>query len=128
MIERDVSSALRGALHANDLPSSAAAIRGQRSPKMWEVLGFFLATAIGLATVLAAGRRGSTRHNDYPWLLEETAKLHVGIMGSLAGFAFTGIVLVVTFARDRPGVRDSALDTVIVMFFVSYLFWSATRS
>jgi hypothetical protein len=95
----------------------------QRLPKMWAVLGFLLAAGIGLMIVLAAGRRGSAQRGSYPWMLAETANLHVGIMGSLAGFAFTGIVLVVTLARDRPGVAESSLDTVVVMFLVAYLFW-----
>ena len=56
-------------------------------------------------------------------MLYETAKLHVGIMASLAGFAFTGIVLVVSLVRERPGIAGSSLDTVVVMFLVAYLFW-----
>ncbi len=90
---------------------------------MWAVLGFLLTAAIGLVAVLAAGRRGSAQRDRFPWMLHETAKLHVGIMASLAGFAFTGIVLVVTLARDQPGVVGSSLDTVVVMFLVAYLFW-----
>jgi hypothetical protein len=90
---------------------------------MWAVLGFLLAAGIGLMVVFAAGRRGSAQRGSYPWRLAETANLHVGIMGSLAGFAFTGIVLVVTLARDRPGIAESSLDTVVVMFLVAYLFW-----
>jgi hypothetical protein len=89
---------------------------------MWAVLGFVLVAAIGLVAVLAAGRRGSTRSDSYPWHLYDTAKMHVGIMSGLAGFAFTGVVLVVTLVRDRPGVASS-LDTVIVMFLVAYLWW-----
>jgi hypothetical protein len=89
---------------------------------MWAVLAFLVAAATGLVVVLAAARRGPARRDSYPWMLGDTAKLHVGIMGSLAGFAFTGIVLVVTLARDRPGV-GSSLDTVVVMFLVAYLFW-----
>jgi hypothetical protein len=85
---------------------------------MWAVMGFLLAAAIGLAAVLAVGRRGSAQSDRYPWILYDTAKLHVGVMAGLAGFAFTGIVLVVTLARDRPGVAGSSLDTVIVMFLV----------
>lgn len=81
-----------------------------------------VAAAIGLLAVLAAGRGGSVRRTAYPWMLYESAKLHVGIMGSLAGFAFTGIVLIVTLARERTGVVGSALDTAIVMFLVAYLF------
>jgi hypothetical protein len=90
---------------------------------MWAVLGFLAAAAIGLLAVLAASGRGEVRRDGYPWVLYDTAKSHVGIMASLAGFAFTGVVLVVTLARDRPGVADSSLDTVIVMFLVAYLWW-----
>ena len=90
---------------------------------MWAVMSFLLAAAIGLVAVLAVGRRGSAQSDHYPWILYDTAKLHVGIMAGLAGFAFTGIVLVVTLARDRPGIGGSSLDTVIVMFLVAYLWW-----
>jgi hypothetical protein len=90
---------------------------------MWAVLGFLIAAAIGLVVVLAACARSSVKPDSYPWILYETAKSHVGIMGGLAGFAFTGVVLVVTLARDRPSVADSSLDTVIVMFLVAYLWW-----
>ena len=90
---------------------------------MWAVMSFLLAAAIGLVAVLAVDRRGSAQNAHYPWILYDTAKLHVGIMGGLAGFAFTGIVLVVTLARDRPGIGGSSLDTVIVMFLVAYLWW-----
>ena len=90
---------------------------------MWAVLGFLIAAAIGLVVVLAARDRSSVQRDSYPWILYDTAKSHVGIMGGLAGFAFTGVVLVVTLARDRPGVAGSSLDTVIVMFLVAYLWW-----
>jgi hypothetical protein len=90
---------------------------------MWVVLGFVLAAAIGLVVVLAVGRRRSAQNNTYPWKLYATANTHVGIMGGLAGFAFTGVVLVVTLARDRPDTVASSLDTVIVMFLVAYLWW-----
>jgi hypothetical protein len=62
---------------------------------MWAVMGFLVAAAIGLVAVLAVGRRGSAQSDQHPWILYDTAKLHVGIMAGLAGFAFTGIVLVV---------------------------------
>jgi hypothetical protein len=90
---------------------------------MWVLMGFLVAAAIGLVAVLAVGRRGAAQSDRYPWILYDTAKMHVGIMAGLAGFAFTGVVLVVTLARDRPGVAGSSLDTVIVMFLVAYLWW-----
>ena len=90
---------------------------------MWVILGFLIAAAIGLVVALAACERGSVQSDSYPWILYDTVKSHVGIMGGLAGFSFTGIVLVVTLAQDRPGVANSSVDTVIVMFLVAYLWW-----
>src|SRR5262245_24174652 len=90
---------------------------------MWTVLGFLLAAAIGLVTVLAAGHRDSAQLGSHPWIVSDTAKVHVGITASLAGFAFTGVVLIVTLARDRAGVAESSLDAAIVMFLVAYLWW-----
>jgi hypothetical protein len=90
---------------------------------MWAILGFVIAAAIGLVVVIAFGRRGLAHTETYPWQLYATANMHVGIMGGLAGVAFTGIVLVVTLARDRPGIVESSLDTVIVMFLVAFLWW-----
>lgn len=90
---------------------------------MWAVLGFLVAAAIGLVTVLAAGHRRSAHLGSHPWIVYDTAKGHVGIMAGLAGFAFTGVVLIVTLARDRVGLAESSLDTVIVMFLVAYIWW-----
>lgn len=72
---------------------------------MWTLVGFIVASVIGLAIALSAGRRGSIRRRDYPWMLDAVSQLHVAIVGTLAGFAFTGVVLVVTFAHDRPVPR-----------------------
>jgi len=90
---------------------------------MWTVLGFLIEAAIGVVVVLAVGRRFSVHLRSHPWALYETAKLHVAIIGNLAGFAFNGVVLVVTLAHDRPGTVDSSLDNVVVMLLVAYLFW-----
>jgi hypothetical protein len=90
---------------------------------MWTVLGFTLAATIGLIVVLALGRRGLARSKTYPWQLYATANMHVGIMAGLAGVAFTGVVLVVTLAHDRPDIVANSLDTVIVMFLVAFLWW-----
>ena len=90
---------------------------------MWAVLGFLVAAAIGLVTVLVVGHRGSAHLGNHPWVVHDTAKGHVGIMAGLAGFAFTGVVLIVSLARDRSGAAETSLDTVIVMFLVAYLWW-----
>jgi hypothetical protein len=86
------------------------------------VLGFLIAATVGLTVVLGAGRRAAVQRNDYPWLLDEVSKLHVMVVGTLAGFAFTGVVLVVSLARDRSGAALVSLDTVITMFLIAYLF------
>jgi len=88
---------------------------------MWVLLGFFLVATIGLLTVLGVGRRGLVQTNDYPWILHDTAKSHAGMTAGLAGFALTGVVLVVTLAHGRPAIAGSPLDTVIVMFVVAYI-------
>jgi hypothetical protein len=90
---------------------------------MWAPVIFFIASAIGLVTVLIVGCRGSMRRGEYPWMLDAVSQLHVTIVGTLAGFAFTGVVLVVTLAHDRAGRLETSLDTVVVMFLVSYLYW-----
>jgi hypothetical protein len=93
---------------------------------MWVLIGFLLAAAVGLVAVLSVGRRSSDQTDSYPWILHDTAKMHAGITAGLAGFALTGVVLVVTLARDRPGITGNSLDTVIVMFLVAYLWWVGT--
>ena len=73
--------------------------------------------------MLYAARHGSARLDDHPWLLSDTAKLHVTIMGGLAGFAVTGIVLLVSLARDRSDVAAASFNTVLVMFIVAYFYY-----
>lgn len=90
---------------------------------MWVVWGFLAAVAVGLPLVLFATRRGSPRLDVQPWLLSDTAKLHVSIMGGLAGFAVTGLVLIVGLARNQPDMPKAPFDTVIAMFIVAYFYY-----
>jgi hypothetical protein len=90
---------------------------------MWTLVAFFLAAVIGLVVVLAVGRGDPARSKSSPWILHDTAREHVGVTAGLAGFALTGVVLVVTLAHDRPATAGGSLDTVIVMFLVAYLWW-----
>jgi hypothetical protein len=90
---------------------------------MWAVLAFVIAASIGTAVVLAAARRGSPRLAAEPCLLHDTAKLHVAIMGGLAGFAVTGIVLIASLARGQEAASAPALNTVVVMFTVAYFYY-----
>jgi succinate dehydrogenase hydrophobic anchor subunit len=58
-----------------------------------------------------AERRSSAKLGSHLWMLHDTANMHVGVMVSLAGLAFTGVALVVTLAHDRTGVAEISLDT-----------------
>jgi hypothetical protein len=98
-------------------------VRENRAGANVVILGFVLAAAVGLATVLRVANKSVVQRTDYPWLLDEVSKLHVAIVGGLAGFAFTGVVLVVTLAQDRTRAAQISLDTVIAMFLVAYLYW-----
>jgi hypothetical protein len=90
---------------------------------MWIVLGFIVAAVVGLAVVLPVAGARPGHFGTHPWSLEDAAKSHVNILAGLAGFAFTGIVLVVSLARDRTGAADTSLDIVITMFLVAFLWW-----
>jgi hypothetical protein len=93
------------------------------SVSMWAVLAFVIAASIGTAGVLVATRRGAAHLMVEPWLLYDTAKLHVAIMGGLAGFAVTGIVLIASLARGQAAASAPALNTVVVMFTVAYFYY-----
>jgi hypothetical protein len=90
---------------------------------MFVITGFVTAAVLGVALVLALARSGDTRRERHPWNLYEAAWTHVQLLGGLAGFAFTGIILIVSFAMERGGPTDPALDTVVVMFLVAFLWW-----
>ncbi|HEV3153176.1 MAG TPA: hypothetical protein VGZ02_05190 [Candidatus Baltobacteraceae bacterium] len=88
---------------------------------MWTLVAFLIAAILGVPIVLGFSRRTAQQPGEYPWLLDEVSKLHVAIVGGLAGFAFTGVVLVVTIVRDTANRAE--LDTVILMFLVAFLYW-----
>ena len=90
---------------------------------MWVVVAFVIAASVGTVVVLAAARHGSPRLAGQPWLLYDTAKLHVGIMGGLAGFAVTGIVLIASVTRSQQAAPAPALNTVVMMFTVAYFYY-----
>lgn len=60
---------------------------------------------------------------EIPWDLREVAGRIVVIAGGLAGFAVTGMVLLVTLARDRADVQTDAFNATVFMFLTAYLFF-----
>jgi hypothetical protein len=90
---------------------------------MWLVAGFLGAIAIGVPIALLLARRAEPFLGPMPWHLGEMAKQHVVIMGTLAGFSITGLVLFVALMRGQPGVPIAPLSAVIVLFVVSIIFY-----
>jgi hypothetical protein len=76
--------------------------------------------------VIVYAGRNSPLHRDVLWSLPEAASRQVIIAGGLAGFAVTGMVLLVTLARDRADVQTDAFNAVVFMFLTAYLFFVAS--
>ena len=92
-------------------------------PAMIQAAALLVAFGIGIAALLWSVRSAGPRLDPQPWVLADTAKQHVTIMGGLAGFAVTGIVLIVSFANNHAGAAAAARDTVVVMFVVAYFYY-----
>src|SRR3954468_2804978 len=96
---------------------------GFRGATLIQTITLLAAFAVSVAAMLWTVRGAGPRLNPPPWVLTDTAKQHVTIMGGLAGFAVTGIVLIVSFANNHAGAAAAARDTVVVMFVVAYFYY-----
>jgi hypothetical protein len=90
---------------------------------MWVLVGFVVVALVGTAAALFYSRNGIERHDAPPWALSALAGSHVGIMGGLAGFAVTGIVLIVGLAPGQSAPATTMLSTVVIMMLVAYFFY-----
>lgn len=92
---------------------------------MIALIGFMVVTIASVPIVVYLGRNAPLRENQLPWDLVEVASRQIVVLGGLAGFAVTNIVLLVTFAPDRIDSADP-FDAVITMFLVAYFFYAGT--
>ena len=90
---------------------------------MWVVVAFLVIALVGTLVVLAYSRGGTERHDDPPWVLSDLAGQHVFIMAGLAGFAVTGIVLIVGLVQKGSTASVLPLSTVVIMMLVAYFFY-----
>jgi hypothetical protein len=60
---------------------------------------------------------------EIPWDFRELASRLVVIAGGLAGFAVTGMVLLVTLTRDEAEAETDLFDAPVFMFLTGYLFF-----
>ena len=85
------------------------------------VAGYLVAASLAiLAALLVAGPR-STVERDTTFEIGDVAARHVSILGGLAGFAVTGVIFLVTQARNVPDPGGTSFTTVLAMFVVAYM-------
>jgi hypothetical protein len=88
---------------------------------MTAVVGFLVAGTIAIvAALLVAGPRYVVTR-DPTFELEDVSSRLVGVMSALAGFAVTGLVFLVTQARNVPDPTSTSFTTVLAMFVVAYM-------
>jgi len=93
---------------------------------MTAFLGFLVVVLITAPIACVLGRHGHLRETHLPWDLVDVAGRQMIVLGGLAGFAITSIVLLVTFARDPGGGARQSFDAVVTMFLVAYFFYVGT--
>jgi hypothetical protein len=85
------------------------------------VVGYLIAVSVAIAaTVIAAGPRHVVRR-DETLEIGDIAARQVSVIGGLAGFAVTGIVLLVTLSRNLPNASTTSFTTILAMFVVAYM-------
>jgi hypothetical protein len=88
---------------------------------MAAVIGYLVASMIAIsATLLVAGPHLVVKR-DPAFELEDVSARQVPILGALAGFAVTGVVFLVTQARNVPDATSTSFTTVVTMFVVAYM-------
>jgi hypothetical protein len=82
-----------------------------------------VSVVLAIPLILYSGRGGELYSRETPWPLTDASQRQVIIAGGLAGFAVTGMVLLVTLARDRADVQTDSFNATVFMFLTAYLFF-----
>lgn len=88
---------------------------------MAAVIGFFVVAILAISAALLVAGPHHVVTRDPTFELEDVASRHVTILGALAGFAVTGVVFLVTQARNVPDPAGTSFTTVVTMFVVAYM-------
>lgn len=94
---------------------------------MWVGLGFCMVLLAGALAAALLARRRPAQLGPMPWNPLDFARGHLVVMGSLAGFSVTGIVILI--ALNRVPVSPEAqvqMETVVVALFVAFVFCIST--
>jgi hypothetical protein len=90
------------------------------------VLGYLAAAAVATVGVWLVAGRNFVSQRDPAVNLADLGAKQVGLMSGLAGYAVTGMVLLVTLGRSISDTSSTAYTTVVTMFFVSWMAYAAT--
>jgi hypothetical protein len=88
---------------------------------MVALIAFVVGTAVAVVIGWSAIGRGQALTRDPTFDPVEVGRRYVTILGGLAGFAVTGMVLLVTFGRSVPGADNASFTMVVAMFLVAYV-------
>jgi hypothetical protein len=90
------------------------------------VIGYLVAVAVAVAVLWVVAGRNFKVVRDPQLNLAELGGRHVGILSGLAGYAVTGMVLLVTLGRTLLDNESTSYTTVVTMFFISWMAYSGT--
>jgi hypothetical protein len=90
------------------------------------VIAYLVSAFVAIGAVWLVAGRGFTVARDPAVNLAELGGRHVGILSGLAGYSVTGMVLLVTLGRNLADSAATAYTTVVTMFFVAWMAYSAT--
>lgn len=88
---------------------------------MAAVVGYLVAAGVTIAIVWIVAGRSPAVPREPAVDLAEIGSRHVSILGGFAGFAVTGMVLLVTLGRGLSDTSSDAYTTVLTMFFAAYV-------
>jgi hypothetical protein len=88
---------------------------------MAAVAGYLICATIAIGAALVVAGPHWVVRRDPAFELGDVAARHVGILSALAGFAVTGVVFLVTQARNVPDPTGTSFTTVLAMFVVAYM-------
>jgi hypothetical protein len=90
------------------------------------VVGYLVASVIAVAGVWLVAGRNFEVVRDAGVNLADLGGRHVGLLSGLAGYAVTGMVLLVTLGRSLSDTTSISYTTVVAMFFMSWMAFAGT--
>jgi hypothetical protein len=85
------------------------------------VIGYLVVATIAIGAALLVAGPHHVVKRDPTFELEDVSARQVPILGALAAFAVTGVVFLVTQARNVPDPSSTSFTTVVTMFVVAYM-------